>query len=61
MTSATAHQAQLTLDRAGLLPEIVRPVPPAGERAGHVFAQEPEPGEPIELGLEGAASPLRSP
>jgi beta-lactam-binding protein with PASTA domain len=25
-------------------------VPPAGERAGHVFAQAPEPGEPIELG-----------
>ena len=50
MTSETARQAQLTLDRAGLLPEILQVVPPAGERAGRVFAQEPEPGEPIELG-----------
>ena len=50
VTSETAHQAQLTLDRAGLLPQIIQAVPPAGERAGHVFAQQPEPGEPIELG-----------
>jgi penicillin-binding protein 1A len=50
VTSATARQAELTLDRAGLLPTIVQAVPPAGERAGHVFAQAPEPGEPIELG-----------
>ena len=44
------HQAQVTLDRAGLLPEIVQAVPPAGEPAGKVFAQDPPPGEPIELG-----------
>ena len=34
VTSDTAHQAQLTLDRAGLLPTIVQAVPPAGEQAG---------------------------
>ena len=50
VTSETARQAQITLDRAGLLPQILQAVPPAGERAGHVFAQQPEPGEPIELG-----------
>jgi beta-lactam-binding protein with PASTA domain len=50
VTSATAHQAQLTLDRAGLLPTVVQAVPPAGEKAGRVFAQYPAPGEPITLG-----------
>ena len=44
VTSTTAHQAQLTLDRAGLLPTIVQAVPPAGEQAGRVFAQYPAPG-----------------
>jgi penicillin-binding protein 1A len=50
VTSRTARQAQLTLDRAGLLPDILQAVPPAGEPAGKVFAQDPPPGEPIELG-----------
>ena len=50
VTSTSEHQAQLTLDRAGLLPEIVEAVPPAGEPAGKVFAQDPPPGEPIQLG-----------
>ena len=50
VTSSSQRQAQLTLDRAGLLPEIVQAVPPAGEPAGKVFAQNPPPGEPIELG-----------
>src|SRR5664279_2858629 len=38
------------LDRAGLLPTIVETVPPAGEQAGRVFAQFPNPGDPVELG-----------
>ena len=50
VTSTSQHQAQLTLDRAGLLPDIVEAVPPAGEPAGKVFAQDPPPGEPIQLG-----------
>jgi beta-lactam-binding protein with PASTA domain len=50
VTSNTAHQAQLTLDRAGLLPTVVESVPPAGEKAGRVFAQYPAPGEPVTLG-----------
>ncbi len=50
VTSTSEHQAQLTLDRAGLLPDIVEAVPPAGEPAGKVFAQDPPPGEPIQLG-----------
>ena len=50
VTNSSKRQAQLTLDRAGLLPEIVQSVPPAGEAAGKVFAQNPAPGEPIELG-----------
>ena len=50
VTTEHGEQAQLTLDRAGLLPELVQAVPPAGEPAGHVFAQSPPPGEPIQLG-----------
>ncbi len=50
VTDLNARQAQLDLDRAGLLPQIRTAVPPAGEAAGKVFAQNPEPGEPIELG-----------
>ncbi len=50
VTSTTKREAQLTLDRAGLLPTIVLAVPPAGEPAGKVFAQYPAPGEPVELG-----------
>jgi serine/threonine-protein kinase len=50
VTSDTPRQAQLTLDRAGLLPELLEAVPPAGEQPGRVFAQFPAPGEPIELG-----------
>jgi beta-lactam-binding protein with PASTA domain len=56
VTSSTASQAQRTLDRAGLLPELVQAVPPAGEVAGHVFAQNPPPGEPIELGARVVVS-----
>ena len=51
VTSSTAGaRRSVTLDRAGLLPELVQAVPPAGEPAGSVFAQNPPPGEPIELG-----------
>jgi penicillin-binding protein 1A len=50
VTNASAHQAALTLDRAGLLPTIVQSVPTAGEPAGKAFAQDPAPGEPIQLG-----------
>ncbi len=50
VTASSEHQAQVTLDRAGLLPEIVQAVPPAGEPAGKVFAQNPPPGEPISIG-----------
>jgi serine/threonine-protein kinase len=50
VTTNTAQQARITLDRAGLLPTIVVQVPTAGEKAGRVFAQDPAPGEPITLG-----------
>ena len=50
VTSTTAREAKITLDRAGLLPTIVQAVPPAGEQAGRVFAQFPNPGDPVELG-----------
>jgi penicillin-binding protein 1A len=50
VTSDTPRQAQLILDRAGLLPELLEAIPPAGERPGRVFAQFPPAGEPIELG-----------
>jgi penicillin-binding protein 1A len=50
VTSDTAQEAQQALDRAGLLPTVVESVPPAGEKAGRVFAQDPEPGEPVTLG-----------
>ena len=36
--------------------ELVQAVPPAGEPAGHVFAQNPPPGEPIELGARVTVS-----
>ena len=50
VTSTTAREAKITLDRAGLLPTIVEAVPPAGEQPGRVFAQFPNPGDPVELG-----------
>ncbi len=56
VTSNTAQQARVTLDRAGLLPLIRQTVPPAGERAGRVFAQDPPPGEPVELGAHVVVS-----
>jgi penicillin-binding protein 1A len=56
VTTSTAQEAQRTLDRAGLLPQVVQAVPPAGEAAGHVFAQNPPPGEPIELGARVTVS-----
>jgi serine/threonine-protein kinase len=52
VTSNTARQAQLALDRAGLFPRVLLAVPPAGEPPGRVFAQNPPPGEPIELGTK---------
>ena len=44
VTTSTASEAQRTLDRAGLLPELVQAVPPAGEPAGPRVRAEPAAG-----------------